>query len=191
MVLRLVVPASSNKHKYLWWPLTLQISVLMSLIFFRLVPLRLEVEEQVVSCLLRFMDKATESFSAGMKVDKLGPSKVPFWSFLRWNHINRSEQYASTALTFEVVQLSATQSRGIRFSKVVRRLEGYQCWAAAAAVESVGGPQQKLPLLAKERPKAYIEILHINPIELTVRFVSYLILCTSNYYSSPKHLQTF
>lgn len=163
----------------------------MPLIFFRLVPLRLEVEEQVVSCLLRFMDKATESFSAGMKVDKLGPSKVPFWSFLRWNHINRSEQYASTALTFEVVQLSATQSRGIRFSKVVRRLEGYQCWAAAAAVESVGGPQQKLPLLAKERPKAYIEILHINPIELTVRFVSYLILCTSTYYSTPKHLQTF
>lgn len=163
----------------------------MPLIFSRLVPLRLEVEEQVVSCLLRFMDKATESFSAGMKVDKLGPSKVPFWSFLRWNHINRSEQYAATALTFEVVQLSATQSRGIRYSKVVRRLEGYQCWAAAAAVEFVGGPQQKLPLLAKERPKAYIEILHINPIELTVRFVSYLILCTSTYCSTPEHLQTF
>lgn len=136
--------------------------------FGRLVPLRLEVEEQVVSCLLHFMENAMGSFAGG-KMDKLEPN-VSSWSFLRWNYLNGAEQFASTPLTFEVVQVSTIQNKGIRFSKVVKRLEEFQCWAAAAAVEAVGGPQQKLPLLAKERPKAYIEILHISPIELTVRY---------------------
>ncbi|KAG0604647.1 hypothetical protein M758_10G186100 [Ceratodon purpureus] len=137
----------------------------------RLVPIRLEVEEQVVSSLLSFMDKAMESFP-GIKMDKLGSSKVPAWSLLRWNRFNGQDQFAGRPWKFEVVQVSTIQSGDVRFRKVVKRLEEYQCWAAAAAVEPVGGPHQKLPLLAKEKSKAYIEMLHISPIELTVSFSS-------------------
>jgi hypothetical protein len=111
-----------------------------------------------------------ESFP-GIKMDKLGSSKVPAWSLLRWNRFNGQDQFAGRPWKFEVVQVSTIQSRDVRFRKMVKRLEEYQCWAAAAAVEPVGGPHQKLPLLAKEKSKAYIEMLHISPIELTVRFV--------------------
>lgn len=140
--------------------------------------MRLEVEEQVVSSLLSFMDRAMESFP-GINMDKLGSTKVPSWSLLRWNRFNGQDQLAGRPWKFDVVQVSTVQSRDVRFKKVVKRLEEYQCWAAAAAVEPVGGPHQKLPLLVKEKSKAYIEILHISPIELTVRFVLHLFTIVS------------
>jgi len=147
--------------------------VTLFFVLFSLVPMRLEVEEQVVSSLLGFMDKAMGSFP-GTKMDKVGSSKVPAWSLLRWNRFNGQDQFAGRPWKFEVVQVSTTQSRDVRFRKVVKRLEEYQCWASIGAVEPVGGPHQKLPLLAKEKSKAYIEILDISPIELTVRFVLHL-----------------
>jgi hypothetical protein len=142
-------------------------------VIFSIVPMRLEVEEQVVSSLLGFMDKAMEIFP-GIKMDKVVSSKVPAWSLLRWNRFNGQDQFAGRPWKVEVVQVSTIQSRDVWFMKVVKRLEEYQCWASVAAVEPVGGPHQKLPLLAKEKSKAYIEILDISPIELTVRFVLHL-----------------
>lgn len=143
------------------------------LLNFRLVPMRLEVEEQVVSSLLSFMDKSIESFS-GIKMDKAGSSKLPAWSLLRWNRSNGQEQFAGRSWGFEVVQVSTTQNKVVKFSKVVKQLEEYRCWAAGVAVEPTEEPLQKLPLLAKEKTKVYIEILHISPIELTVRFVTHI-----------------
>ena len=140
--------------------------------------MRLEVEEQVVSSLLSFVDKSMENFSC-INTDKLGLSKVPTWSFMRWNHFYSQDQFAGQAWKSEVVQISRSQSRDITFRKVVKRLEEYQCWAAAAAVEVVGGPHQKLPLLAKEKCKVYIEMLQFSPIELTVRFVLHLFITVS------------
>uniref|UniRef100_A0A7I4B673 Uncharacterized protein n=1 Tax=Physcomitrium patens TaxID=3218 RepID=A0A7I4B673_PHYPA len=137
----------------------------------RLVPMRLEVEEQVVSSLLSFVDKAIESFS-GIKMDKAGSSKLPAWSLLRWNRFNGQEQFTGRPWRFEVVQVPTNQNKVVKFSKVVKQLEEYRCWAATVAVEPIGGPLQKLPLLAKEKTKVYIEILHISPIELTVSFSS-------------------
>lgn len=131
--------------------------------------MRLEVEEQVVSSVLGFVDKAMESFP-GIKIDKAGASKVPAWSLLRWKRFNGQDQFAGRPWKFEVVQVSTIQSRDVRFMKVVKRLEEYQSWASVAAVEPVGGPHQRLPLLTKEKSKAYIEILDISPIELTVRY---------------------
>lgn len=135
--------------------------------------MRLEVEEQVVSSLLSFVDKAIESFS-GIKMDKAGSSKLPAWSLLRWNRFNGQEQFTGRPWRFEVVQVPTNQNKVVKFSKVVKQLEEYRCWAATVAVEPIGGPLQKLPLLAKEKTKVYIEILHISPIELTVRFVVHL-----------------
>jgi hypothetical protein len=117
--------------QYKWTPLQL---CLMWLIWHRLVPLRLEMEELLVSCLLCFLANAIGSFF-GSKSGKLG--KVWSWSSLQGTYLGGAEQCAATPETFEVVQVSRACS-SVRFSKVVKQWEELDCWAAPAATRVSG-----------------------------------------------------
>ncbi|KAL3675991.1 hypothetical protein R1sor_025939 [Riccia sorocarpa] len=137
----------------------------------RVEPLRLELEERVVSSLLQL----TESIS--WSAFSRDANALPTVSSQPWSVINGSQQvgasmrpFSSAPWKYDMEQAPATGV--VRFLKQVQRLEEYRCWAAAVAVEPLGWNADKLFSLARERSKAYIEILHIAPVTMSVSFSS-------------------
>ncbi|KAL2613042.1 hypothetical protein R1flu_024734 [Riccia fluitans] len=137
----------------------------------RVEPLRLEFEERVVSSLLQLTESI--SWSAFSRDANASPSVTS----QPWSVINGSQQvgapmrpFSSAPWKYDMEQTPATGI--VRFLKQVQRLEEYRCWAAAVAVEPIGWNSDKLFSLAKERSKAYVEILHIAPVIISVSFSS-------------------
>lgn len=91
------------------------------------------------------------------------------WSVLHGSQLYGSsmQPFATTPWKYDMVHIPT--SNIMRFTKLVKRLDAYRCWASAVAVEPINWQSQKLFLFAKERRKAYIEMLHVAPIVLNVR----------------------
>ncbi|CAM6098991.1 unnamed protein product [Calypogeia fissa] len=137
----------------------------------RLEPLRLELEERVVSCLLHLLETMSWSaFSTDSHIFVAFTSEP--WSVLHGSQLYGSSRqpFATTPRKYDMVHIPA--SNIMRFTKLVKRLDAYRCWASAVAVEPINWQSQKLFLFAKERRKAYIEMLHVAPIVLNVSFSS-------------------
>ncbi|KAJ7542559.1 hypothetical protein O6H91_09G000500 [Diphasiastrum complanatum] len=124
-------------------------------IYARISPVMLELEELHFFALVTFMKRLTSM----MKGKKL----VPFQS-QRW--VN--ENPGAGKWDYEVAENSNGNS--LRFLKTLTTPENR--WKTHIAVDYLADMIQKQVVSAKEKRKVYIEVLHIEPIELTVSFSS-------------------
>ncbi|KAG6546751.1 hypothetical protein Mapa_011940 [Marchantia paleacea] len=134
-------------------------------------PLRLELEERVVSSLLQLTESISWSaFSADANASLTRTSQP--WSVINGSLLYGApmQPFSTAPWKYDMEQIPSTSV--LRFTKQVKRLEEYRCWAAAVAVEPIEWKSDKLFSFAKERHKAYVEILHVAPINMSVSFSS-------------------
>ncbi|EFJ34124.1 hypothetical protein SELMODRAFT_439148 [Selaginella moellendorffii] len=118
-------------------------------IYLSIAPLRLQLEERNLSCLLELFK--------GLFVGGSATGTEKSMSF----KLQRSEWGSSSNV------LSS-----LRFVETMEPIESYKTWPDNAAVEPAKGPTQKLIISVKQRRKVYVEAFHIDPLELTVSFSS-------------------